>query len=75
MSAHANSAKHDVILNNETQILKVIWSFGIRGQKSFERIPICLISIWKHIMYAYLHENYAPEMCLVLVEFEVKTWS
>ena len=31
--------------------LKVIWSIG-KGQKSFESIPICLISTWKHIMYA-----------------------
>ena len=25
-------------------------------------------------MYAELHENYSPEMCLVFVEFEVKNY-
>ena len=43
-----------------------------RGQKSFERISVCVISTRKHFMYAKLHDNYSPEMCFVFVQFEVK---
>ena len=35
------------------RVLKVIWSVGIKGVRNLSRgIPICLISTWKHIMYA-----------------------
>ena len=36
-----------------TSPLKVIWTYWSKGQKSLKRIAICLISTWKHIMYAY----------------------
>ena len=36
----------------DTRLLKVIWSVGKGPEIFFERIPICLISTWMHIMYA-----------------------
>ena len=60
----------NIILYLLREELKVIWSFGKRGQTSFERIHICLISIWKHIMYAYSYMKIIHLKCALIVSVE-----
>ena len=55
-----------------TSAYKVIWSFG-KGSEIFrENSHLFDFHLKAYYVHAYLHENYSPEMCLVLVEFGVK---
>ena len=54
-------------------ILKVIWSIG-KGSEIFREYSR-LFDFHLKAYYVCIIENYSPEMCLVFVEYEVKTWS